>query len=75
MGGVHPIREILRIDNVETQPAERITANDEERQTPGVRNPNCLSLGRPGMTASTWKRPLLAIRMDPSFALTMRPVR
>jgi Lhr-like helicase len=35
MGGVHPIREVLRIDNVETQPAERITANDEERQRQG----------------------------------------
>lgn len=35
MGGVHPIRHILRIDNVETQPAERITANDEERQRQG----------------------------------------
>lgn len=35
MGGTHPIRNILRIDNVETQPAERITANDEERQHQG----------------------------------------
>jgi Lhr-like helicase len=35
MAGVHPIREILRIDNVETTPAERITANDEERQRQG----------------------------------------
>jgi Lhr-like helicase len=35
MSGVHPIREILRIDNVETTPAERITANDEERQRQG----------------------------------------
>jgi hypothetical protein len=34
MGG-HPIRDILRIDNVETQPAESITANDEERQRQG----------------------------------------
>ena len=35
MGAVHPIRNILRIDNVETQPAERITANDEDRQRQG----------------------------------------
>jgi hypothetical protein len=35
MGEVHPIRNILRIDNVETLPAERITANDEERQRQG----------------------------------------
>ena len=35
MGGTHPIRNVLRIDNVETQPAERITANDEERQRQG----------------------------------------
>jgi hypothetical protein len=35
MGGVHPIRNVLRIDNVETAPAERITANDEDRQRQG----------------------------------------
>lgn len=35
MGGTHPIRNVLRIDNVETLPAERITANDEERQHQG----------------------------------------
>lgn len=35
MGGTSPIRNALRIDNVETQAAERITANDEERQRRG----------------------------------------
>jgi Lhr-like helicase len=35
MSSVDPIRNILRIDNVETQPAERITANDEDRQRQG----------------------------------------
>lgn len=35
MSGVHPIRNVLRIDNVETTPAERITANDEDRQRRG----------------------------------------
>ena len=35
MGGIHPIRNVLRIDNVETLPAERITANDEDRQRRG----------------------------------------
>jgi Lhr-like helicase len=35
MGGVHPVRNVLRIDNVETAPAERITANDEDRQRQG----------------------------------------
>jgi Lhr-like helicase len=35
MGGIHPIRNALRIDNVETLPAERITANDEDRQRQG----------------------------------------
>ena len=35
MGGIHPVRNVLRIDNVETQPAERITANDEDRQRQG----------------------------------------
>lgn len=35
MVGVHPIRNVLRIDNVETKAAERITANDEDRQRQG----------------------------------------
>jgi Lhr-like helicase len=35
MGGIHPVRNVLRIDNVETLPAERITANDEDRQRQG----------------------------------------
>jgi len=35
MSGIHPIRNVLRIDNVETKPAERITANDEDRQRRG----------------------------------------
>ena len=35
MGGINPIRNIVRIDNVETKPAERITANDEDRQRQG----------------------------------------
>ena len=35
MSATHPVRNVLRIDNVETQAAERITANDEERQRQG----------------------------------------
>jgi hypothetical protein len=35
MGAIHPVRNVLRIDNVETSPAERITANDEDRQRQG----------------------------------------
>jgi hypothetical protein len=35
MGGVHPIRNVLRIDNVETIAAERITANNEDRERQG----------------------------------------
>jgi hypothetical protein len=35
MGSVDPIRNVLRIDNVETWPAERISANDEDRQRRG----------------------------------------
>lgn len=35
MAGIHPVRSVLRIDNVETVQAERITANDEERQRQG----------------------------------------
>jgi hypothetical protein len=33
--GTDPIRNVLRIDNVETERAERITANDEERRHQG----------------------------------------
>lgn len=35
MAGVHPVRNVMRIDNVETRPADRITANDEDRQRRG----------------------------------------
>lgn len=35
LAGVAGIPNILRIDNVETQPTERITANDEDRQRQG----------------------------------------
>ena len=35
MAGVTPVRNTLRIENVETLPTERITANDEERQRQG----------------------------------------
>jgi Lhr-like helicase len=35
LGSVNPISHILRIDNVETLPADRITANDEDRQRQG----------------------------------------
>jgi Lhr-like helicase len=35
MANLDPIRKILRINNVETVAAERITANDEERQRRG----------------------------------------
>ena len=35
LAAVHPIRNLLRIDNVETQAALRITSNDEDRQRQG----------------------------------------
>lgn len=35
MAGMHPVRSVLRIDNVETRETERITANDEDRQRQG----------------------------------------
>ena len=35
MGGAFPVKRTLRIDNVEAAPAERITANDEERVRQG----------------------------------------
>jgi hypothetical protein len=35
MAGVHPVPNVLRIDNVETIAAERITANNEDRERQG----------------------------------------
>ncbi|MFZ4603480.1 MAG: Zn-binding domain-containing protein [Caulobacterales bacterium] len=35
MAGAMQVRDVLRIDNVETRPVERITANDEDRQRQG----------------------------------------
>lgn len=35
LAGIHPVRHVLRIDNVDTAAAERITANNEERQRRG----------------------------------------
>jgi hypothetical protein len=35
IAGVTPVKNTLRIENVETLPTERITANDEERQRQG----------------------------------------
>jgi Domain of unknown function (DUF1998)/Helicase conserved C-terminal domain len=35
LAGLRPIQNLLRIDNVETQPALRITSNDEDRQRQG----------------------------------------
>jgi hypothetical protein len=35
LAGALAIRDVLRIENVETQPQERITANDQERQRRG----------------------------------------
>jgi hypothetical protein len=56
MGGVHPVRNVLRIDNVETLPAERITANDEDRQRRGFEIQTVFSWpwrdGRKDVTAS-----------------------
>src|SRR6202047_4354479 len=35
IAGIHPIRNVMRIDNVETKPAERNTPHDEDRQRRG----------------------------------------
>lgn len=35
LGDADPIQNVFRVDNVDTRPAERITANDEERQRQG----------------------------------------
>ncbi len=35
LAGVHPVRNLLRVDNVETQAALRITSNDGDRQRQG----------------------------------------
>lgn len=56
MGGVHPIRNIVRIDNVETAAAERITANDEDRQRQGFEIQTVFAWqqrdGRPDVTSA-----------------------
>ena len=72
MGGIHPIRNVLRIDNVETQPAERITANDEDRQRQGFEIQTVFAWpqrdGGPDVTS--------AVASDddgPILSLTMRP--
>lgn len=56
MGGINPIRNIVRIDNVETKPAERITANDEERQRQGFEIQTVFAWqqrdGRPDVTSA-----------------------
>jgi hypothetical protein len=56
MGEVHPIRNIVRIDNVETQAAERITANDEDRQRQGFEIQTVFAWpwrgGRPDVTSA-----------------------
>jgi Lhr-like helicase len=72
MGGVHPIRNVLRIDNVETTPAERITANDEDRQRQGFEIQTVFAWperdGRPDVTdavASDAGGPLLSLSYAP----------
>jgi Lhr-like helicase len=57
MVGEVPIRQTLRIDNVETAPADRITANDEERVRQGFDVQTVFSWptrdGRPQVTEGT----------------------
>ena len=50
LAGVHPIRDILRIDNVETEAALRITSNDEDRQRQGFDIQTVFSWPRRGGT-------------------------
>ena len=57
MGGIHPIRNVVRIDNVETLPAERITANDEDRQRQGFEIQTVFAWPkRDGRTDVDWSR-------------------
>lgn len=57
LGHVPPIRRTLRIDNVETLAADRITANDEERRRQGFEIRTAFTWatdkGRPDVTAAT----------------------
>ncbi len=57
MNGALPVRRTLRIDNVEAAPAERITANDEERVRQGFEIQTVFAWprehGRPVVTEGT----------------------
>lgn len=77
MGGIHPINNLLRIDNVETTPTERITANDEERQRQGFEVQTVFSWpmrdGRRDVTSATFadaQGPILAIHYAPGAQIS-----
>jgi Lhr-like helicase len=77
MGGIHPIRNVLRIDNVETRPAERITANDEDRQRQGFEIQTVFAWtqrdGQPDVasaTASDTDGPILSLSYAPGAAIS-----
>lgn len=60
MAGEVPVKRTLRIDNVEAMPAERITANDEERVRQGFEIQTVFSWplkhGRPQITEAEFKQ-------------------
>ena len=73
MGGIHPIRNVLRIDNVETQPAERITANDEDRQRQGFEIQTVFAWPRRDGAARCDARPWQAMKTGPILSLDYAP--
>src|SRR5262249_40973434 len=76
MAGVHPGRNVLRIDNVETRSAERITANDEDRQRQGFEIQTVFSWsqrdGGPDVSAAVAgdsEGPILSLSYAPGAAI------
>ena len=63
---------MLRIDNVETQPAERITANDEDRQRQGFEIQTVFAWPTPRWSARRAIQRSPAMPTARSFASTMR---
>ncbi len=51
--GWQPVRDVKRIENLATRPAEHITANDEERQRQGFEVITTFEWSRRGATADT----------------------
>jgi hypothetical protein len=77
IAGAHPVRNVLRIDNVETRPAERITANDEDRQRQGFEIQTIFSwsqreggLDVTNATATNDEQPILSLSYAPGALIS-----